>query len=1665
MVGQPRPDIKTNCLTKDEIIKNVGEKGIILNSDGTVSVFTLDPKFGLYPVQLTLECCKVLDPKYYFDINTQSCRWAQPHNACGFSEPINLVVNPKGDDGTLFFVDDFEKEKCDLKISFDYLLKIKCEDLLNLTNPTVVTNIQTQEITDQTIKIEQLIAEVNVNIETLSNEIVVLNQNWVNTPYSLDCDMPCTRPTNLVKPQLFSKYNGVLITSYATACNAINASTNGTVSSSQGHEISALVVGGYDYAINQTNDCSISNGNYWYIVKINSIPKIINIQSGIIVYLGDCSTPPSNAARLSAFNNSGFNTTPADTATNLKTVLPTTHINKCLTPYGLTIWETILGPTNYNQFILGNHDSYTCAQVAQLIAAGTSLCQFGNADCVLYDCTIPFGTKSQIKVQIDTAMAQLTQYNNTLTEYENVLIKLQNDSQTIISESKGCQTPIEALESLDVEMHLDIVNADNTLTSVFTYPIFPAINATSNLYNYLTNNTPSGFYICGDPSKDNVGLSNCTTLSLDENLSPNVDSCNSIVDDLVSALIRESGNETNNIAYNAFASPWKTYTHMISNVSDPNIIAAITNKKIKISFRVKFSCVDFCLLLDNLVLDKSCKSVDRHDITISQNPGFDLKRVIDNKKSWIDTTTPTNREFLIAKNNGNNPIRQTDYNVNDERLVINSKEIDLDISVASAIETDVWCYLNDNPCVLTAACTSTIASTTTNPVTPGQTIVFSGTPITISDCTSYNGKLANRTADFIQTTPCGTITYFRLKEGFPLVYVYYWLVQQPNGDIGYYYQNSTSIVNISNIYQNGKDCCEYLNKDLKTYNKAVSYDDKIEVYWDEDCQRCKVEKARCGDINLDLHSLLTQPISAVTTIEQFENLMTTEFIDVKNRQTISSYPTLRAVYDRYLNSSKYCNTVSSAFDYQNMDKFAGLIGSYWVDLIEQVVPSTTIWGSVKIYTNTIFDEQKFKYKPYSILLDKNPFQGQHVLSPINGVDGICEGVNVISSDLSFSKNKTLSASNTIPKVDIFNNLCIAQMNSGSEFISYVQVKLLPQPCVFCDNQIIDLSSVGVGGNSLINSSDNTKLYSINSNGNGIIVVGALTNTYIKTISIPGNAQFIVVSPTNDKLFALSNSSTGVAYVIDTVNDVYTNSFPLHVNPTAVIHILGDSVTDFIYVSYLGSNMVSVIDTNTESEVATFTAGNEINSFVYNADLKLLYGFSFIDSSMTIIDAVNHTVLATKTYSNGGAGYSNIFGIYVSDNQHLYINVISNMNEILVIDTTNNHNTIRTISVTIPSMMAYNPTNKCIYVKANGGNKIAVIQTLNDNVIKIIDKPNGDIEGIIYASSTHNMYVVDGQTGEVITIDITTNTFTNYHFVGYKPYLVLYNPLADTIYVLASNGFIAYPCISTPPAKTQSVIQTCNFDGKLTYDNGTLTTVSVGGTLPFTYVWSNGATTPTINTTTPGNYTVIVTDANCCKFTAEYQILGQKACWFVMPERPEYVMADFYQDLYGVCGLQPSPIYDKITFNVWDITINNNPINIPAPPLSTTMTPSTIKWTAATNSLVYKCTPGQVTGLTYTNYVDFLNSVFTTLGLTGYKAQISRKAQKVGLGNYNENNGFYILYPENDTFTIKTESVNNNDKYIYSNNGTTDWNPGNAWSGSYNKSFCDGIAVTNGKVIE
>lgn len=59
-------------------------------------------------------------------------------------------------------------------------------------------------------------------------------------------------------------------------------------------------------------------------------------------------------------------------------------------------------------------------------------------------------------------------------------------------------------------------------------------------------------------------------------------------------------------------------------------------------------------------------------------------------------------------------------------------------------------------------------------------------------------------------------------------------------------------------------------------------------------------------------------------------------------------------------------------------------------------------------------------------------------------------------------------------------------------------------------------------------------------------------------------------------------------------------------------------------------------------------------------------------------------------------------------------------------------------------------------------------------------------------------------------------------------------------------------------------------------NGTASVLADGGTAPYTYLWSNGAITNTINNLSAGTYTVTVTDANGCTSNASYLVTQPSA---------------------------------------------------------------------------------------------------------------------------------------------------------------------------------------------
>jgi hypothetical protein len=137
----------------------------------------------------------------------------------------------------------------------------------------------------------------------------------------------------------------------------------------------------------------------------------------------------------------------------------------------------------------------------------------------------------------------------------------------------------------------------------------------------------------------------------------------------------------------------------------------------------------------------------------------------------------------------------------------------------------------------------------------------------------------------------------------------------------------------------------------------------------------------------------------------------------------------------------------------------------------------------------------------------------------------------------------------------------------------------------------------------------------------------------------------------------------------------------------------------------------------------------------------------------------------------------------------------------------------------------------------------------------------------------------------------------------------------------------------------------------------------------------------------------------------FSTCNKKASWYNMQESPEYMM--------GLsCGIYPGP--STVIFTINSFVING--IEKITTPLSASVNSLTANWIPANNNVVSACT-GTTTGLTYTDFVDFLNETFWNLGVN-YRAQISTVEVNAG---YNSKSGFYLIYPENDVFYLNTSS--------------------------------------------
>ncbi len=237
---------------------------------------------------------------------------------------------------------------------------------------------------------------------------------------------------------------------------------------------------------------------------------------------------------------------------------------------------------------------------------------------------------------------------------------------------------------------------------------------------------------------------------------------------------------------------------------------------------------------------------------------------------------------------------------------------------------------------------------------------------------------------------------------------------------------------------------------------------------------------------------------------------------------------------------------------------------------------------------------------------------------------------------------------------------------------------------------------------------------------------------------------------------------------------------------------GAGAAPFAYITNSGSNNVSVIDTATNTVVASVTVGSIPGGVAVNPAGTRVYVANRGSGTVSVIDTATNTVNTTVNLGGTPSRVAvNPAGtrVYVTNGDN---------NNVSVIDTTTNNVIASVPIVKAPNGVAVNPAGTRVYVVSSDINdehgNLSVIDTATNTVIDIVIVEYGSLEVAVNPAGTR-VYVTASGTNRVSVIDTDSNTVTATVNIGVSSSGVAVNPAGTRVYV-ANSGTNRVSVINT-----------------------------------------------------------------------------------------------------------------------------------------------------------------------------------------------------------------------------------------------------------------------------
>ena len=412
------------------------------------------------------------------------------------------------------------------------------------------------------------------------------------------------------------------------------------------------------------------------------------------------------------------------------------------------------------------------------------------------------------------------------------------------------------------------------------------------------------------------------------------------------------------------------------------------------------------------------------------------------------------------------------------------------------------------------------------------------------------------------------------------------------------------------------------------------------------------------------------------------------------------------------------------------------------------------------------------------------------------------------------------------------------------------------------------------------SPDGSRIYVTNSGGaNSVSVINTVTNTIVANIPTPTAPRAISISPDGSRVYVSTLNNNFPIYTFYVINTA-TNSVISSFNPQAA----SQSVNNFIAGNVPICTGASKTFTITVNPTATINAvpnqlfcngiastpinfssptiGGTITYNWTNSNTSIGLGGSgtgtipSFTATNTTAAPVSATITVTPTYTNGGASCNGVPMTFTITVNPLPSAAITVSGPSIFCQG-------GSVTLTAPPGLSYlwsnGPTTQSITVSTSGN--FSVIVT-NANNCSVSSATTTVTVNPLPASPTIS---ANGSTnicqGGSITLT-APGGFTYLWSTGATTQSINVNTTGNySVIVKNANNCTATSAVTTVTVSSIPTTPVITAGGPTTFcEGGSVTLTAPAG---FTYLWSNGATSQSINVSTSGNYSVTITNANNC----------------------------------------------------------------------------------------------------------------------------------------------------------------------------------------------------------